>query len=166
MRPYLWIYLVIVGSFALGMMVEAVRASMSDTAEARVTGIGGVFFKAREPQKLAGWYREHLGIQLEPAGSGPTAPSFCAFEWREKGDPQKAGETVFAIFSDKSKYFDPSQASYMINFRVANLDRILAQLKKEGATVEEKTSDESTGRFGWAIDPEGNRFELWEPKGN
>jgi len=163
MRFHLWVYLAIALSFALGMMVEAVRASMDDKEEARVTGIGGVFFKARDPQKLAEWYRAHLGIPLESAGSGPTAPSFCSFEWREKNDPQKPGATAFAIFAEKSGYFDQSQSQFMINFRVANLDRILAQLKKDGVTVDAKTSDESNGRFGWATDPEGNRIELWEP---
>jgi uncharacterized glyoxalase superfamily protein PhnB len=164
MRLHLWIYFAIAGSFALGMMVESVRASMGDKDETRVTGIGGVFFKAHDPRALAAWYRQHLGIAIEPAGNSPTAPAFHSFEWREKADAEKTGSTVFAIFSDKDKYFDPSHAPFMINFRVVNLDRIRAELKQEGVTVDDKIQDESYGRFGWVMDPEGNRIELWEPK--
>jgi predicted enzyme related to lactoylglutathione lyase len=87
------------------------------------------------------------------------------FPWREKDHAETVGSTVFSIFFMGSKYFDPSSAPFMINLRVANLERLLAQLKAEGVQVDEKIDDESNGRFGWAMDPEGHRIELWEPKG-
>jgi predicted enzyme related to lactoylglutathione lyase len=162
MKTQLVVYLALAVSFAVGMAVEHARAAAQENT--RVTGIGGVFFKARDPRALAAWYKQHLGIALEPAGKGADAPAFAMFEWVEKGEPQKAGMTTFAIFPDKTTYFDPSKAPFMINFRVANLDRIRAELKEAGAQVDDKVNDESYGRFGWATDPEGNRFELWEPK--
>ena len=164
MRYALWIPSLMVLSFALGMMLESARASIADKDETRVTGIGGIFFKAREPRELADWYRQHLGIDLKSTGSSETSAQYHAFEWRQKGDPGKIGSTVFSIFSDKTKYFEPSSSSFMINYRVASLDRILRQLKKEGVAVDDKIDDEPNDRFGWAMDPEGNRLELWQPK--
>jgi predicted enzyme related to lactoylglutathione lyase len=163
MRSRIWICATIVLSFALGMAVESVRASKADDPSARVTGIGGVFIKAHEPRKLAAWYREHLGIGLQAGGDSPNAPSFSTFEWTEKGGTP--GSTAFAIFSDQSKYFAPSSSQFMINFRVTNLDAVLAQLKEAGVTVDSKVDSEPNGKFGWAMDPEGNRVELWEPNG-
>jgi predicted enzyme related to lactoylglutathione lyase len=131
----------------------------------RVTGVGGFFFKAENPGKLADWYRAHLGIALVAAGKGEHAPQFHSFQWREKDHPETIGATAFSIFPANTKDFEPSSASFMMNFRVANLERLLAQLKEEGAKAGDKIDDESNGRFGWAMDPEGNRIELWEPKG-
>ena len=156
--------LALVLSFALGTGFERARAALQHDDEWRVTGIGGVFFKARDPEALAAWYNEHLGIALESAGGGPSAPSFHAFEWVEKGEARKPGATVFGIFPQKSTYFGPSSAHLMINFRVTNLDRTLAKLKADGVAVESNIDEESNGRFGWAMDAEGNRFELWEPR--
>jgi predicted enzyme related to lactoylglutathione lyase len=153
--------LALAASFVCGMLVQAARNSESDTKkDVRVTGIGGVFFKAHDAPALARWYREHLGISFE--GDGKNA--YHAFEWREKDDPSKEGSTAWSIFPETTKYFGESKSSLMINYRVANLDYVLAQLRKEGVSVEEKTQDEGYGKFGWATDPEGNRFELWEPK--
>jgi predicted enzyme related to lactoylglutathione lyase len=151
----------LVASFAFGMMVEAARGSQTTTnKDVRVTGIGGVFFKAHDAPKLAVWYREHLGITFD--ADGPN--SFHSFEWLEKEDPSKTGSTVWAVFPETTKYFGESKSSLMINYRVANLDYVLAQLRKEGVQVEDKIDDAPYGRFGHATDPEGNRFELWEPK--
>ena len=152
-------------SFVLGMVVQSARASRSDQDSQRVTGVGGVVFKAQDPGKLADWYRDHLGIALQKAGTGDGAPHYYPFEWRQKDHPEKAGSTVLTIFSERTKYFDPSHSSFMINFRVANLERLLAQLRKEGVKVDDKIDDEANGRFCWTMDPEGNRIELWEPKG-
>ena len=150
-----------VASFAFGMMVQAARNSEADAKkDVRVTGIGGVFFKAHDAPKLAVWYREHLGITFE----GDGANAYHTFEWLEKENPSKTGSTVWAIFPETTKYFGESKSSLMINYRVANLDYVLAQLRKEGVKVDDKVQDEPYGRFGWATDPEGNRFELWEPK--
>lgn len=118
----------------------------------RTKGIGGFFFRARDPQRLIDWYREHLGIAtMDPAGNGEV--------WQ-----QQAGPTVFAPFADDTDYFGRPEQSFMLNFRVADLDAMLAQLRAAGVTVDEKIELlESIGRFGWATDPEGNRIELWEP---
>jgi predicted enzyme related to lactoylglutathione lyase len=121
----------------------------------RVTGIGGIFFKAKDPDKLKAWYRDHLGVPIEEHGS---------VMFQAKDDPGPG--TVWATFAQDTKYFEPTAASFMINYRVKDLRAMLAQLKAAGATVEDKVQDEGYGKFGWATDPEGNRFELWEPTGD
>jgi predicted enzyme related to lactoylglutathione lyase len=119
----------------------------------RVLGIGGVFFKARDPKALADWYREHLGV---PVASGQTHGMMTS------GGPGE--QTVWAAFPADSGYFGPGSATFMVNYRVKNLDAMLAQLRAAGAHVEDRIEDYDYGRFGWAADPEGNRFELWEPR--
>ena len=119
----------------------------------RVVGIGGVFFKARDPKTLAAWYREHLGLPIE---AGQTYGPF---------ESQRSGEvTVWSTFPDDTSYFGGGAASCMINYRVGDLGAMLAQLRAAGAVVEERVEEYENGRFGWATDPEGNRFELWEPR--
>lgn len=117
----------------------------------RVLGLGGLFFKARDPQGLAAWYREHLGVPLDEEQT-------YALLTAEAGD-----QTVWSTFPVDTVYFAPSEAPFMVNYRVRDLDAMLAQLRAAGATVDEKVQDEPYGRFGWAMDPEGNRFELWQP---
>jgi predicted enzyme related to lactoylglutathione lyase len=124
----------------------------------RVTGIGGIFFKARDPQQTMAWYRKHLGI---PTGSDEE--THAMFEWREANDPQCLGSTVWALFPQDTRYFDPSTSPFMVNYRVADLDALLAQLRAEGVEVDERVEAYEYGRFGWITDPEGNRIELWEP---
>jgi catechol 2,3-dioxygenase-like lactoylglutathione lyase family enzyme len=119
----------------------------------RVTGIGGVFFKARAPEPLAAWYREHLGICSEGG--------MAEFVWRDAGPPHAAGRTVWSLFSADTDYL--GAAPFMINYRVENLDRMLEQLRRGGIAIE-KVEDYDYGRFAWLRDPEGNRIELWEPK--
>jgi len=122
----------------------------------RVTGIGGVFFKARDPAQLRAWYRDQLGIAaMEEWG--------VAFHWRELDRPERAGYTVWSPVAQDTRYFEPSAAPFMINLRVANLDRMLAQLRAAGEQVDEKVEASEFGRFGWFMDPEGNKVELWEP---
>ena len=166
MKFELWMPCAIVLSFALGMVMQSARGS-SDAKEApRVTGVGGVFFKAQNPGKLGDWYRTHLGIALIAAGKGENALQFYPFHWREKDHPETIGATALSIFPANTKNFGPGSSSFMINFRVANLERLLAQLKQEGVQVDDKiVDDESSGRFAHATDLEGNRIELWEPKG-
>ncbi len=122
----------------------------------RVTGIGGIFFKSQDPKKLKGWYQEHLGIT-------PDAEGYIHFEWREKDDPDRVGYTVWGPFSHDTDYFNPSTKPFMFNFRVANLDKLLEQLRKEGVQVDDKVEEYDLGKFGWIMDPDGNRVELWEP---
>jgi catechol 2,3-dioxygenase-like lactoylglutathione lyase family enzyme len=120
----------------------------------RVNGIGGIFFKATDPAKLTGWYREHLGIDAKGG--------FFSFAWREAERPERVGRTVWAPFPEDTEYFKPSEASFMINYRVANLAQMLEQLRQAGVPITGQTEDEN-GRFAWIMDPEGNRIELWEP---
>ena len=115
----------------------------------RVTGIGGIFFKARDPVALQEWYRKHLGIDVQTWGG-------AAFE----GHP---GETAWAIFPATADSFAPSAAPFMINYRVADLTALLAALRSEGCTVDDRMDSCEQGRFGWVMDPEGNRIELWQP---
>lgn len=150
-------------SFALGMTLESARARAAEKPAA-VSGIGGIFFKSRDPQKLAEWYSEHLGIDLTPETNAPGAPPNHGFEWREKNDTAKTGTTVWAIFPQTTKYFGAGPQPFMINYRVDDLDPLLAQLRATGVSVDSKIDDEPNGRFAWATDPEGNRFELWQPK--
>ncbi len=122
----------------------------------RVNGIGGIFFKAREPKKLGAWYRDHLGIQ--------SAGGFAMFHWREKDIPERMGLTAWALFPTNTSYLGSAAATMMINYRVAHLERLLEQLRRDGVVIE-KVRDDAFGRVAWITDPEGNRIELWEPKG-
>ena len=122
----------------------------------RVTGIGGIFFKAKDPKGLAAWYQTHLGLKVEPWGG-------VKFEWASKDNPAGTGTTVWNPFDEKTAYFAPSQASFMINYRVEDLHALIALLKNEGCEVDPKVEESEYGKFGWVMDPEGNRIELWEP---
>jgi CHASE2 domain-containing sensor protein len=115
----------------------------------RVLGLGGLFFRAADPIGLARWYQDNLGISAHPASDEP---------WQ-----QEAGPTVFAPFDAGTDHFGRPDQQTMLNFRVRDLDAMLAQLRAAGAAVDEKVMEESYGRFGWVTDPEGNRVELWQP---
>lgn len=123
----------------------------------RVTGLGGIFFKAKEDNKsLYDWYEKHLGIKQEfPQGS--------MFKWRDAEQPDKQGMTIFSIFTKNSDYMDPGPANFMLNFMVEDIDAVLAALKDEGVKIDEKREDTEYGRFAWVYDPEGNKIELWQP---
>lgn len=122
----------------------------------RVTGIGGVFFKAKDPEKLCEWYRTHLGVESKKDGA-------ATFRWRKLDDPKSERFTVWSPFPENTDYFASSTKPFMINFQVENLEQLLAQLKREGVTVDPKVGTYDYGKFGWIMDPEGNRIELWEP---
>lgn len=122
----------------------------------RVTGIGGVFFKARDPDTLRAWYRGHLGLDIKDWGG-------MTFHWNDPEGHAGEGATVWSVFPATSKYFDPSPAGFMINYRVADLDRVRAELKAGGCEVDDRVEESEFGKFGWVMDPEGNRLELWEP---
>ena len=123
----------------------------------RVTGIGGIFFKTQDPQALYQWYEKHLGIPRAADGTSTT------FEWREVDEPEVKGMTVWSIFPRDTRYFDPSAAPFMINYRVDDLDALLAALQEEGVQIDPHREDYDYGRFAWIMDPDGNRIELWEP---
>ena len=121
----------------------------------RVTGIGGIFFKAKDAPALRDWYKRHLGVDVQPWGG-------AAFEWKD--DPQAAaGVTAWTINGADSDHFAPSRSSFMVNYRVADLHALLAALREEGCDVLEKVDASEYGKFGWVMDPEVNKVELWEP---
>ena len=122
----------------------------------RVRGIGGVFFKARDPKALSAWYAQVLGVPVGEWGG-------AFFVWDAMDTSGGAG-TVWAPFPDDTDYFAPSTQPYMVNFVVDDLDAMLDQARAAGAAVDETVSDELNGRFGWLMDPEGNRVELWQPR--
>lgn len=119
----------------------------------RVTGIGGIFFKTKDPDKLKAWYGKHLGIPLDAYG--------WTFKWEE--DHNGKGTTQWSPFKDDTAYFQPSEKQFMINFRVENLHKLLHVLKNEGVTIVGEAEEYDYGKFGWVLDPEGNKIELWEP---
>ena len=122
----------------------------------RVTGIGGVFFKAKDPKALAEWYRTHLGVPVEEWGG-------AGFKWVTPENPKGTGTTVWSPFPDDTGYFAPSTQPFMVNYRVDDLHALLAALRKEGCEVDAKVEESEFGKFGWVMDPEGNRIELWQP---
>jgi predicted enzyme related to lactoylglutathione lyase len=119
----------------------------------RVTGVGGVFFKAENPDALYAWYEKHLGIKREQWG--------VMFRWRDDGDPE--GGTTWSIFPKKSEHFGAGPQSFMINYRVEDMDGLLEKLGEAGVWIDPKRDDHEFGKFAWIRDPEGNRIELWEP---
>lgn len=124
-----------------------------------VAGIGGVFFKARDPAALAAWYRDHLGVPVMPGG---THAAFAAGpDGRDATGAPLA--VVWSPFPADTAYFGPGPAGWMVNYRVSDLDAMLAQLRAAGVWVAEQVDESEFGRFGWAADPEGTRFELWQP---
>jgi predicted enzyme related to lactoylglutathione lyase len=125
----------------------------------RVTGIGGIFFRAKNIDEMRKWYEQHLGIQIEDYG-GHT------FRWRQKEQPERTGSTVWSPFPDDTTYFGDRKNTFMINYRVDNLDEVLEALKQEGVQVDDQIYEQEYGRFAWITDPEGNRIELWEPSGD
>ena len=122
----------------------------------RVTGIGGIFIKAKDPDTLRAWYRLHLGLDIQEWGG-------VSFQWHTPEQPNLDGATIWSIFPSTSNYFDPSSAPFMVNYRVENLDALLEILKAEGCEVDANKQESEYGKFGWVMDPEGNRIELWEP---
>jgi predicted enzyme related to lactoylglutathione lyase len=122
---------------------------------ARVLGVGGVFFKSRDPEKLKAWYVENLGIK--------PSEGYMIFKWSDLGKVKPRAYTLWGLFPDDTKYFDPSKASAMVNLVVDNLDEMLDSLRSKGVQVDEHIEEHQEGRFGWFIDPEGNKIELWEP---
>jgi len=119
---------------------------------ARVTGLGGIFFKSRDPKALAAWYAKHLGLPVSPFGGVKFAE-----------DESRPGVTLWTPFKESTDYFQPSTKDFMINFRVDDLHALLAQLRSEGVQVDANVQDSEYGKFGWIMDPDSNRVELWQP---
>jgi predicted enzyme related to lactoylglutathione lyase len=121
----------------------------------KVTGIGGIFFKCKDPKQMKDWYQKHLGLNTNDYGA--------TFEWYEEADNAKKGSTQWSPFGEKTKYFEPSTKDFMINYRVENLVELVEQLKEEGVTIVDQIETFDFGKFVHILDMEGNKVELWEP---
>ena len=123
---------------------------------AKITGIGGVFFKSKgDPAALAAWYEKHLGMPLAPWGG-------AALRWPED-KAEDRGVTVWHVADKSSDWFSPSESTFMINYRVDDLDELLAQLRRDGVAIVKGPESHENGRFAWLLDPDGNKIELWQP---
>jgi predicted enzyme related to lactoylglutathione lyase len=121
----------------------------------RVTSIGGIFFKCKDPGKMNAWYKTHLGLDTSPYGT--------KVEWQQAADATEKGYTLWSPFPDTTKYFEPSSREFMINFRVENLEALVEVLKTEGVTVLDAIDASEYGKFVHILDLEDNKIELWEP---
>jgi predicted enzyme related to lactoylglutathione lyase len=121
----------------------------------RVIGVGGVFFKSQDNKATRQWYQQHLGIASEEWGA--------IFPWRRKENPEEETYTAWSPFKADTSYFEPSKHDYMINYQVEDLLALLSELRKEGVTVIGNLEESEFGKFGWILDPEGRKIELWEP---
>ena len=125
------------------------------TMKKRVTGVGGVFFKSSDPSALKAWYSKHLRIHSGEHGA--------LFKWKHAEDTDKSGFTAWSIFPDDTTYFNPAKRDFMFNYIVENLEELLKVLKEEGVQVVGEMEEYPYGKFGWIMDPDGNKIELWEP---
>ena len=144
-------------SFGLGFAFNnlIINKSNDKTEMKKVTGIGGIFFKCKDPNKMREWYKAHLGLNTNQYGT--------VFEWRQGSDSTKKGFTQWSPFNESTKYFEPSTKDFMINYRVADLEALVEELRKEGVTVVDKIEKYDYGKFVHILDAEGNKIELWEP---
>jgi predicted enzyme related to lactoylglutathione lyase len=132
------------------------KQRISEVHMKRVTGIGGIFFKAKDAPALRAWYKRHLAIDVQEWGG-------TAFTWTDSEGKPAGGSTVWSIGAEEDNQFAPSKASYMVNYRVEDLYAVVTALKAEGCNVLDKIDDSEYGKFAWVIDPEGNKVELWQP---
>jgi predicted enzyme related to lactoylglutathione lyase len=123
--------------------------------KAKVTGIGGIFFKCKDPEKVKAWYGEHLGLAISEYGS--------SFEFRNANRPEEINYLQWSPFPDNTDYFNPSEKEFMVNYRVQHIDKLVEELKAKGVTVVDEITEYDYGKFVHILDPEGNKIELWEP---
>jgi len=157
MKKPILITLGFVATFCLGFAYKTFTLKTNNQKMEKVTGIGGIFFKCKDANKMKEWYKTHLGLNTNDYGA--------TFEWREESDSTKKGSTQWAPFDDSTKYFAPSTKDFMINYRVSNLEALVEELKKEGVTIVDKIETYDYGKFVHIMDVEGNKIELWEPLG-
>jgi len=152
------IILSIATSFCFGFGLKSIITNNQNNISKmkRVTGIGGIFFKCKDPKKVTEWYKNHLGLNTNPYGA--------TFEWYEGADSTKKGQTQWSPFPETTKYFEPSTKEFMINYRVENLEALIIELKKAGVTILDNMETYDYGKFVHILDVEGNKIELWEPK--
>lgn len=121
----------------------------------KVTGIGGIFFKCKDPEKMKEWYKTNLGLQTDDYGT--------SFEWRQSDFPDRKGYTAWNTFPETTNYLEPSKKDFMINYRVENIEALVEELKKDGVNVVDEIETFEYGKFVHILDIEGNKIELWEP---
>jgi predicted enzyme related to lactoylglutathione lyase len=156
MKNKLLITLALLAAFTLGFAFKSITNVVSSApATKKVTGIGGIFFKCKDPKKMRAWYNDNLGFTTNQYGG--------VFEWRQGTDTLKKGFTQWSPFNEKTKYFEPSTKDFMINYRVENLEELVAQLKKDGVTVTDTIETADYGKFVHILDIENNKIELWQP---
>lgn len=151
------IVLALTASFFFGFAFKELITKQSNDKQKmkKVTGIGGIFFKCKDPIKMNAWYKTHLGLNTNQYGA--------TFEWRQGPDTTKKGFTTWSPFAEKTKYFEPSEKDFMINYRVENLEVLVEELRKEGVTIIDSIETYDYGKFVHIMDIEGNKVELWEP---
>ena len=147
----------LVTTFFLGYAFRSIttKAVNEKPLVKKVTGIGGIFFKCKDPGKVREWYKTHLGLNTNQYGA--------VFEWRQGADTTKKGFTQWSPFAETTKYFEPSTKDFMINYRVENLEALLKELKSEDVTITDTIESVDYGKFVHILDVEGNKVELWEP---
>src|SRR5262245_21501779 len=152
------ITLTIATSFCFGFAFKTIitKQSNTQTKMKKVTGIGGIFFKCKDPNKMKEWYKTHLGIDAGQYGA--------SFEWYEEAEGKKKGLTQWNLNSETAKLYEPSTKDFMINYRVDNLEALVEELKKEGVTIVDTIETYDFGKFVHILDAEGNKIQLWEPK--
>lgn len=157
MKKTIYIITALAVSFSFGFVVNSIITNNTKeiTSMKRVTSIGGIFFKCKDPKQMKEWYKTHLGLNTDEWGT--------TFEWRQADEPDKKGFSQWSPFSDKTKYFDPSTKDFMINYRVENLESLVEELKKEGVTITDTIQSFDYGKFVHIMDIEGNKIELWQP---
>ena len=157
MKKKILITVAFAATFGLGFSFNSLITKISDDQPSmrKATGIGGIFFKCKDPGKVRAWYQTHLGINTNPYGA--------VFEWRQGADSTKKGFTQWSPFKETTKYFAPSTKDFMINYRVENLEALVAQFKKDSVTVVDSIQTVEYGKFIHIMDIEGNKIELWEP---
>jgi predicted enzyme related to lactoylglutathione lyase len=157
MKKSILIILITATSFCFGFAVKAIITPQTKNTSKmkKVTGIGGIFFKCKDPKKVTEWYQKHLGLTTNPYGA--------TFDWYEAPDSTKKAQTQWTPFAETTKYFEPSTKDFMINYRVENLVELVEQLKKEGVTIVDKIETYDYGKFVHILDAEGNKVQLWEP---
>jgi len=141
----------------LGFAFNSITTKNSNSPQSikKVTGIGGIFFKCKDPKKMREWYQAHLGLNTNKYGA--------VFEWHQGADSTQKGFTQWSPFNEKTKYFEPSTKDFMINYRVDNMEALVAELKKNGVTIVDTIERAEYGKFLHILDVEGNKLELWEP---
>ena len=156
MKKRILFTLAFISTFALGYAFKSLISTTSKQPSIKkATGIGGIFFKCRDPKKVRDWYQAHLGLNTNQYGA--------VFEWRQGADTTKKGFTQWSPFNEKTKYFAPSTKDFMINYRVEDLNALIDQLRKDSVTVLDTIQAVEYGKFVHILDIEGNKIELWEP---